>query len=350
MKPEQVRGWVFKLTELFQEICKEKNISLTVPLITIADLGESKLGFWSRSKREITISLETIQEFPYHQIIHVLKHEMAHQFVDEVLCRTDQRPHGDLFKEACRVLDVSTEAALKKSPHQDRYVQKIEKLLALSTSMNQHEAEAALTKAQELSFKYNVSLAGDGTSEYCIRPLGEIRKRIASFEWIIMNILSEFYFVKTLKIFHRQESADGHLWQFEIYGTQHNIDTAEYVYYFLLNNAETLWKKYRAEQGKNVSRMRNSYMSGIFDGFRQRLRQEQELLKRKYEVVRLIDPDLEDFFSECNPRISRRKISTSTDRDVYSDGMKEGRKLKMKPGLRKQSRGYRGLFLTDKQH
>lgn len=349
MKPEQIRGWVFKLTELYQNICKEKNIPLNVPLIIIADLGKSKLGYWSKIKREITVSFEVIQEFPFHQIIHVLKHEMAHQFVDEVLCRTDQRPHGDLFKEACKVLDVTPEAALKKCSDQDKYIQKIEKLLALSTSMNQHEAEAALTKAQELSFKYNITLMGNSDSEYCIRPLGEIRKRIASFEWIIMNILSEFYFVKTLKIFHRHESMDGHLWQFEIYGTQHNIDTAEYVYYFLLNNAEALWRKYRAEQGKNVSRMRNSYMSGIFDGFRQMLKKEQELLKRKYEVIRLIDSDLEDFFSECNPRISRRKISTSTDKDVYSDGMKEGRKLKMKPGLRKHSRSSRGLFLTDKQ-
>lgn len=348
MKPDQVRGWVFKLYSLHEEISRKLNLSLKRPQISVEPLPEKMLGRWEKEKRLICISLRLVTEGTYENVLYVLKHEMAHQFVDEVLQRQDNRPHGDLFKIACDSLGIDSKASIEFNKTVDRQLLKIEKLLALATSMNQYEAEAALAKAQELSFKYNVDAGSREFLEYNIRPLGEIRQRIPAFEWKIMNILSDFYFVQTLKNYHQEEKSRACLWQFEIYGTSHNIDTAEYVYYFLRNNAEKLWSTFRREQGASVSRMRNSFINGLFDGFSEKLGKEQDALKGKYQLARLEDPALTDFFHKCNPRISRRKVSFSAGTEVYSAGLKEGRKLKVNPGIKNKSSGLSGLFLTDK--
>lgn len=348
MKQEQIRGWVFKLYGLYDKFTDEKKLLLKRPMVEVDFLAKNLLGCWNREKRLISISVSLLEQGTFSEIIEVLKHEMAHQYVDEVLCRTDSRPHGELFALACKVLGVSSKASYELDSYKDKQVSKVEKLLALSTSMNQHEAEAALAKAQELSFKYNIEVSSKQSAEYSVRPVGEIRKRIPSYEWKIMNILSEFYFVKTLKTFHEDESESGLLWQFEIYGTSHNIDTAEYVYYFLRNNADAFWKDYRKSQGKSVSRMRNMFINGLFDGFSQKLTLEQEGLKKKFQVKRLIDPSLDSFFQDCNPRVSRRSVSYTSGSEVYDDGIKEGRSLKVSPGLNRKSSGKSGLFLADK--
>ena len=348
MQPDQIRGWVFKLYDLHEKISSEKKLLLNRPLIELAELSKNLLGSWDKNKRLISISIKLVEQGTYAEIIDVLKHEMAHQYVDEVICRTDNRPHGELFVLACKTLGISSEATFKLDRHKDKQVSKVKKLLALSTSMNQHEAESALAKAQELSFKYNLDLNENKDAEYSLRPIGELRKRIPSCEWKIMNILSEFYFVKTLKTYYKDESQSGLIWQFEIYGTSHNIDTAEYVYYFLRNNAELLWKEYRKSQGKSVSRLRSIFFNGLLDGFQQKLTAEQNVLKEKYQVKKLLDPELETFFHVCNPRISRRSVKYKSGCSVYADGLKEGKSLKVKPGLKSSSSGRRGLFLTDR--
>ena len=43
-------------------------------------------------------------------------------------------------------------------------------------------------------------------------------------------------------------------WQFELYGDLDNLTTAEYVYYFLINQGNELWLKYKQKHGSKVSR------------------------------------------------------------------------------------------------
>ncbi len=203
--------------------------------------------------------------------------------------------------------------------------------MALSQSSNENEAMAALAKAQELSFKYNVDLLNTEKSQYNLRPLGRIRKRTASYEWTLINILTEFYFVKALHVYHEIDEALH--WQFEIYGTPGNIDSAEYVYFFLLNQSELLWKAYLKNNGKAVSRKRNLFMNGLFEGFKGKLSAEREELKNKYAVVHLEDPRLNLFFKERNPRIRTRKIAVRNDGNVFDDGVDNGKKIRIRPGI-----------------
>ena len=334
MDRDQVKGWIFKITGLYKEIIKDKALSLKECNIRVAPLN-GKLGEWSSFSRTITISEETLLKGTWDDIIHILKHEMAHQIVDEIYGSHDQ-PHGELFGRACQLLGISPKATYSLGDSSsDPVLRRIEKLMALSKSSNENEALLALTKAQELSFKYNVDLLNNQKSSYNLRPLGKIRRRTPSYEWKLINILSEFYFIKALHIYHE---IDGKLfWQFEIYGTPCNIDTAEYVYFFMMNQAEILWKDYLHENGKSVSRKRTIFMNGLYEGFKSKLSSEREVLKNKYAVIHLEDPQLNSFFRERNPRISTRKITIKTDQNVYNDGMKDGKSITINPGIAKNN-------------
>ena len=82
-----------------------------------------------------------------------------------------------------------------------------------------------------------------------------------------------------------------------------------------------------------MSRKKTVFINGLFEGFRRRLQKEKEELQNRYAVIHLRDPELDHFFHECNPRISHRKISYRIDQSVYEDGIKDGRRINVRPGL-----------------
>jgi len=58
------------------------------PLFSLGDM-KSKLGEWSREKREICLSRNLVLNHSWDAVREVLLHEMAHQFADEVLGASD---------------------------------------------------------------------------------------------------------------------------------------------------------------------------------------------------------------------------------------------------------------------
>src|SRR5512143_105959 len=67
----------------------------------VFELGTSSvaLGRWMRAHRTLEISRQLLLEHGWGALVEVLKHEMAHQFVDEVLGRVDETAHGPAFRE-----------------------------------------------------------------------------------------------------------------------------------------------------------------------------------------------------------------------------------------------------------
>jgi hypothetical protein len=64
--------------------------------------GRSHLGRWVQGTRTIEISRPMVLEQPWGAVIEVLKHEMAHQYVHEVLGEADQsRIASSIASRAC---------------------------------------------------------------------------------------------------------------------------------------------------------------------------------------------------------------------------------------------------------
>ena len=119
-------------------------------------LGNWKGGHW----RRLTISIFLIQSYPWEYVQEVLYHEMAHQYVEEILGIRDDLPHGEIFKSICRengidssaTGDIHTWMERKKNSFSAQsgnhsILDKVHKLLALAQSKNEHEAQLAMTKA-----------------------------------------------------------------------------------------------------------------------------------------------------------------------------------------------------------
>src|ERR1700744_6369834 len=101
------------------------------------------LGRWLHATRTVEISLPLVVEKPWGVVVEVLKHEMAHQYVHEVLGETGQTPHGTAFREACARLGIDARAAgMPSAPAEgpdaaeEKVVVRIARLLALAESPN----------------------------------------------------------------------------------------------------------------------------------------------------------------------------------------------------------------------
>ena len=130
---------------------------LTPPVIVLADAA-ARLGRWVRATRTLELSRPLVLARPWPEVGAVLLHEMAHQYVDEILGVRDETAHGDTFRTTCAERGIDARAAgapvvgdrERDAPEADRVLERIRKLLALAASANQHEAESAMRRAHEL--------------------------------------------------------------------------------------------------------------------------------------------------------------------------------------------------------
>lgn len=131
------------------------NDALQRPVLLLSS-ARGRLGQWNGSLRTLEISRPLVLEYPWVEVMEVLKHEVAHQFVDECLF-VDEPPHGPTFRRVCQRLGIDARATgqpSKTAPNSDagdRIVDRIRKLLALAQSPNQHEAETAAMAAVSAS-------------------------------------------------------------------------------------------------------------------------------------------------------------------------------------------------------
>src|SRR5580704_3686135 len=70
------------------------------PMIVLIDSAKY-LGRWSSATRTLEVSRSLVLSRPWPEVVSVLEHEMAHQFVDEVLRVRDESAHGESFRRVC---------------------------------------------------------------------------------------------------------------------------------------------------------------------------------------------------------------------------------------------------------
>ena len=232
--------------------------ALRPPEIKISD-SRRRLGQWDSSRRRIEMSRSLFVKEPWGTVLEVLKHEMAHQYVHEILGRVDEPSHGPAFREVCEKLGIDSRAAgLPAGPPCEtddgrqqhvKVLERIAQLLALAQSSNVHEAQAATSLAQKLMLKYNVESAALGTrGGYEFRHLGIPSGRVSESERLLSIILGQHFFVEVIwvPVYRPLEKKRGHV--LEICGTRPNLEMASYVHAFLLRSAEHLWAEHKREQ------------------------------------------------------------------------------------------------------
>lgn len=291
---------------------------LVAPVIALSD-ATAHLGRWHGATRTLELSRVLVLHRPWLEVASVLEHEMAHQFVDEVLRVRGETAHGETFRRVCAERGIDARAAgapTAAAPADgadggelgaDRVLDRIRKLLALAGSPNQHEAELAMRKAHELMLRHNIEVAATRAERsYEIRHLGDPSRRGTRVESEIAALLSELFFVKVIRVPVYLPLAGRSGLVYEIAGTRANVEMASHVWAFLLATAERLWAENRHDARVRGGRDRMIYQSGVIGGFRDKLLSERTGLKQT-GLVWVGDRDLDRFYRARHPHMTTRR-------------------------------------------
>jgi hypothetical protein len=332
------------------------------PLFSLLDT-KSRLGHWSREKREICLSRNLVLNHSWNSIVEVLLHEMAHQFADEVLGANNEPPHGPAFQRACYLLRANPKASGRYKPLDERVVRdssrsedkimvRIRKLMALAQSQNQHEAEAAMAKAHQLTGKYNVDLLTHEENRNFVSVfVGDAALRHFREEYALARLLTDFYFVYGIWMpaYVVDKGKMGSV--LEISGTIQNIKIAHYVYDFVRQSINSQWDEYNKDNALNRYR-KTDFAMGIIQGFGCKLKSQSEgkgKVKDKRALINTTDPLLKKYVGYRYPRTSSVKgKALGHDHNIVEDGVSVGKKLVISKGITESEKN-RMLLIEDKR-
>ncbi|MGD0676730.1 MAG: SprT-like domain-containing protein [Polyangiaceae bacterium] len=297
---------------------------LAVPTLEIVPT-RSTLGRWIAATRTLEISRPLILEEPWGMVVEVLKHEMAHQYVHEVLGETEQTPHGPAFRAACARLGVDVRASglpHKGAAAEDKVVERIARLLALAESPHQHEAEAAMAAAQRLMLKHNLS-ASQTSRDYGHAHLGQPTGRVCEHERLVAMILAKHFFVEAIWIpaYRPFDGKRGNV--LEICGARANLATAEFVHGFLHATAERLWQDHKRARGLASNRERRAFLAGVMTGFSDKLAR-QTAKSRSEGLIWIQDADLHDYFRRRHPHVRHVRHAGQRRTSTWAEGRQAG--------------------------
>jgi predicted SprT family Zn-dependent metalloprotease len=332
---------------LVRELLKEWHLvnyahfreAMRAPAIELSDTAR-ELGQWSPGTRTIRLARHLVLGQPWGVVVEVLKHEMAHQFVHEVLGATDETAHGQAFQDVCARMGI--DAAASGMPHEAteeeaRVAERIARLLALAESDNEHEAQAAMTAAQKLMLKHNLAARG-ARADYGFRHLGKPRGRVTEAERLLANLLIGHFFVDAIwvPVWRPLEGKRGTV--LEIVGSHANLELASYVHAFLLDTAQRLWAKHQRDTGLRSNRDRQKYYAGVMLGFQEKLRT-QAVESKKEGLVWVKDGHLEEFFRRRHPRVRNVTYRSARGSEAYAHGRAAGRNIVLHKPVSRGSSG-----------
>jgi len=301
--------------------------------------GRSRLGYWQSQFRIISLSRELLLEEPWYRVLAVLKHEMLHQFIEESMGAKQVPPHGELFSsmrqkfniEEYEDLGFGQEKALNPS---SAILEKIRKLLSLAQSDQLNEAQNAMRMANQLMLKWNIEQSQlKERRTYQIRQLGK-PGRVMLVHKKLSAILRDYFFVEPIWVqsYDVLKCKRGRV--LEVTGQRENVELSEYVYYYLLNLSEQLWKNHSREE--NVHK--GNYLYGIMLGFYEKLEADSKRQQLEQALVWHGDPWLREFYERRHPRRGSLRSSKMSRHDKsLKAGKEDGKNIVIHKGLGHQA-------------
>jgi hypothetical protein len=352
------KAWLRRLQQAHRDLLWRRGIkgqSVSLELMR----GTSAWGRWLAPGRRIQISEELILTQPWSAVLGILGHETAHQLVSDLggPAGRKESPHGPSFRQMGFRLgldpfyleasvDLSQECPRPwpdpdRPPARDeslRVLEKVKKLLALSGSPVQAEAQAAMNAAARLMARHNLEVLerAPEVTDYEYRTIELKTARLSTRLALTAHILSRHFFVETIFVPGYNPRTDVEEKCLELMGRPENTRLAEHVFHFLMERSESLWRDYhRGHRGGGLT-ARNSFIIGLLEGFNAKLDQAaaEERSARTggpagfSALVLARDQGLADYVRHRHPRLSsvrggRRRYCAESDQA----GQEAGRAL-----------------------
>jgi len=277
----------------------------------------------------------------------IIRHELAHYMTFINYGKDLSAPHGVEFKAFCskmrwgeevyRATTCLDDGQETKEAEESATARKVKKLLALSTSRNVHEAEAAMMKSQELLLKHHLSEACLHNEEeiFLLKRILKQKKETAKMR-AIARIL-ETFFVSTV-----YTRGGGHIY-LEILGTSVHIEIAEYVAGFLGYELDTLWTQIKMRHAHLKGAVaKNSFFLGIATGYCNKVNAlKKEHSKGSHQLI-VIEKKLEEARAMAYPHLSSKKSHARYCFESSKLGQQAGKSLNIHTGI---SQASKNLFL-----
>ena len=354
--------WLSQLHREFVAICRDHLVDLPLPIFQLTD-SPRIYGSWEEETGVLSLSTQLLANYPWNVVLQVLKHEMAHQLA--MVRGAAGKPHGADFQEACERLGVfpefrrpgmmagetvilaATSGELSASGR--RCLSRIEKLLALGNSANQHEAALAIDKAQALLAKHHLEgLQRGEPSRYASVVIDQRISRIATYKKHIAALLKKHFCVRVVLGELYDPGRDRYGKTIELFGTRENLAVAEHCYHFLEHRLPLLWAAH--SQGRKGAAQRTSYYLGVVRGFSEKMaeqgrRADMPSSRPEAKALLLAEEQRLDWFVGLRfPRL--RTVSgrrARVDQGLYGAGVTAGRQLELRRGVSATSQPPRRL-------
>lgn len=220
----------------------------------------------------------------------------------------------------------------------DDIIDKIEKLLRLAGSSNEHEAALAMAKAMELADKHAIDIGRvakhAGAAKFVLESLQEGRK--LSLEADLAGcVCAEFFHVEY--ILKRRRQALHSTVKIEFFGEEQHIGIARYVHAFLVRAARDCYR------GKMHDR--SLWMHSFFNGVRVKLTRDRDAQPQSFALM-IVDQQAErnERLKAVMPDLTTHTVKlpkealaprTKSARETVRDGFNAGLKTKLRPALGK---------------
>ena len=318
------------------------------PIKVVIHSNKSMLGYFDSNFYELGFH-ECLMHCSKEQLHNVIRHELAH-YITFINYGGAIQPHAAEFRAFCQRMGWGEEVYMASTCleegentsgiEESSVFRKIQKLMALATSSNKHEAEQAMIKSQQLLLKHNIEskyIGGEDDEKIFLKRIMKQKNKNAKMR-SIANIL-ETFFVSV--VYNRI----GDFTYLEIMGNAVNIEIAEYVANVLHCELDKLW--YQAQRQANLrgTVAKNSFFIGLAKGYCNKV----QALKREYNndvtnALMVIEKKLIDAREMVYQRLSSTKSCASHCWESSAVGEQMGRQLNINPAINKSSNNTEALI------
>lgn len=314
---------------------------ISYPITLVVFEGEQRLGFYDAHCYRLGINLKLVYLANSSVIREIIKHELAH-FLTSVFYPQALTAHGEEFTEICQRFNlphdvsaatINLEIANEQFVDQrsEKVLRLVKKLLALASSQNAHEAEAATAKANALLLKHNLELIDlrrddpQEADQTFVHTVLSAKRQSAKLH-AIYQILTTFF---VYPVFLQGKEGV----RLEVIGNRASVELAEYVANFLDQKLEDLWNEAKNQNAKlKGTTAKNSFFKGVAQGHSLRIQNEQIMSSGKELII--LKQDLKRRVAQVYSRLgSSSSRSSGNCHESHAQGIKAGSKLSINPAL-----------------
>ena len=218
-----------------------------------------------------------------------------------------------------------------------KIISKIEKLLNLSKSSNEHEAALALQRAQKLMKEHNIGGADILLSKFSDVEVKEIVGAKNTRPWVnaLINLVCDSFGVNVVRTYHRAEfGKNGHN-MLTLFGDKQRVLLAKYCYEVLSTQLKEARKNFNKKLPANIVDKWKESDSFCFGWVKAITSKVEKFALCEKEVELLLEYEKTLFPSVIQGKTQTFEIQSS----AYYAGLEEGENVQLHHAVNGQSQG-----------